>query len=292
MGIIAGSRLRASSINPNAFIIEVDTTKIGISNSDQFQFTNAFGDYDVVAKQGGVIVQTFNNLSDEETITFSDGSGTYVIEVTPKETNGFNRIAFNSIGDKLKIIDIKQWGTVVWSSFDIAFSGCENMLVTATDIPNLSSVTNMRRMFINCIIANPDATSWDVSNVKNMSFLFYNAHSFNQDISNWNVSNVTTMRSMFDSARLFNQDISSWNVSNVTDMGFLFDDAQSFNQDISSWNVSNVIIIDRMFRNAASFNQNLSGWCVEQIGNEPSQFDTGADDWVLSNSRPDWGATC
>ena len=108
MGIIAGSRLRASAII--AFIIEVDTSKTGVSNSDQFEFTGALGDYDVVAKQNGTQVATFNDLSGEQTITLPS-SGIYVLEITPKFTNGFNRIAFYNGGDKDKIIDIKQWGS-------------------------------------------------------------------------------------------------------------------------------------------------------------------------------------
>ena len=76
-----------------AFIIEVKTDELGISNNDQFQFTGAEGDYDVVAKQGGVIVQTFSDLSDAATITFANGEGTYILEVTPKEVNPFILIA-------------------------------------------------------------------------------------------------------------------------------------------------------------------------------------------------------
>ena len=90
MGIIAGSRLRASAII--AFIIEVDTSKTGVSNNNQFQFTGAVGDYDVVAKQNGVVIETFNNLSDEATITLPS-SGVYILEVTPKEVNPFILIA-------------------------------------------------------------------------------------------------------------------------------------------------------------------------------------------------------
>jgi hypothetical protein len=171
-----------NSVNTNAFIIEVDTTKAG-SASDQFQFTSAEGDYDVVAKQGGTIVQTFNNLSDEETITFSNGSGVYVLEVTPKEVNGFNRIRFNNGGDKLKITDIKQWGTIVWSSFFTAFFRCRNMEVTATDIPNLSNLNNMYRAFRDCNSANIDARNWDISNIINLTGIFLN--------TNLSVNNLT-----------------------------------------------------------------------------------------------------
>jgi hypothetical protein len=49
--------------------------------------------------------------------------------------------------------------------------------------------------------------------------------------------------------------------------------------------------MDLMFAIAESFNQDLSGWCVTNIASEPNNFDTGADAWVLANSRPIWG-TC
>jgi surface protein len=263
MGIIAASRLRASAIRP--FIIEVDTTKAG-TPSDQFQFTGAEGDYDVVAKQNDIVVATFNDLSGAETITLPS-SGVYDLEVIPKEVNGFNRIEFNNRGDKDKIIDTKQFGGIVWSSFEKAFSGCQEMLFTATDVPNLSNVTNMSFMFFTARAANPDATLWDVSNVTNMGSIFQAANAFNRNINNWNVSNVTNMNRMFSQANAFNQPLNNWNVSNVTDMG-------------------------RMFAfGTPTFNQDLSGWCVEQIPTKPTSFDVGADAWTLPNSRPIWG-TC
>jgi surface protein len=189
------NRFRGGGGN-TAFIIEVDTSKAG-SNSNQFQFTGAQGNYDVVAKQNGIVVQTFRDLSDQETITFSNGTGVYVLEVSAKEDNGFNRISFNNSGDKLKITDIKQWGNIVWSSFERAFFGCSNMLVTATDIPDLSSVTNMLVMFRNASSANPDVSNWDVSNVTNMDRVFTDASSANPDTSNWNVSSANNMNSIF-----------------------------------------------------------------------------------------------
>jgi hypothetical protein len=48
----------------------------------------------------------------------------------------------------------------------------------------------------------------------------------------------------------------------------------------------------QMFYETSSFNQDLSGWCVEQISNAPNNFDTDANNWVLPNSRPIWGAAC
>jgi surface protein len=220
----AGETLLKSDLNIDAFIIEVDTSKTGVSNNNQFQFTGAKGDYDVVAKQNGTQVATFDNLSGQETITLPSSS-IYVLEVSAKEVNGFNRIQFNNGGDKDKIIDIKQWGDVAWSTFNAVFLGCSNMLTTATDIPNLSNVTNMYFMFRNASSANPDTTNWDVSNVTNMSFMFYNASSANPDTTNWDVSNVTSMYAMFYFATSANPDTTNWNVSNVTDMAFMFENS-------------------------------------------------------------------
>jgi surface protein len=234
MSIIAASRLRG-----NPFVMVVDTSKAG-SASDAFQFTGAVGDYDVVAKQGGVAVQTFSNLSDEQTITFSNGTGVYTLEVTPKATNGFNQIRFNNGGDKLKLTDIKSFGNIAWSSFDSAFLGSTNLTGTFTDVPNLTNVNNLFKVFREASVFNGDISNWDVSNVTNMSNSFTSSSLFNSDISNWDVSNVNSMQSMFLGATSFNSDISNWDVGNVTDMLNTFFSANSFDQDISSWNIINV----------------------------------------------------
>jgi surface protein len=262
MQIGIGLGLESPKLNPSIpFIIEVDTSNFGVSSADQFQFTGAEGDYDVVAKQNDIVVATFNDLSGEQTITLPS-SGIYVLEVMPKASNGFNRIGFNNGGDKLKITDIKQWGDVAWSSFSNAFRGCSNMLVTATDVPNLSSVTNMSAMFFSASSANPDTTNWDVSSVINMSGMFRRASSANPDTSNWNVSSVTNMSAMFFSASSANPNTTNWDVGSVTTMRYMFYFAPSANPDTSNWDVSNVTNMFRMFRDSNLSVENLTA-CYE-----------------------------
>jgi surface protein len=248
------------------FIIEVDTSKYGVSNSDQFQFRDAEGDYDVIAKQNDTVVATFNDLSNQETITLPS-SGIYDLEVIPKSSNGFNRIAFDNRGDKDKMLDIKQWGDVVWSSFNGAFWDCDNMTVTATDAPNLSSVTDMSSMFAFASSANPNTTNWDVSNVTDMYSMFRYSTSANPDVSNWDVSNVTNMRFMFLNATVANPDTSNWDVSNVTDMNAMFYSALIANPDTSNWDVSSVTDMKYMFFNATSANPDTSNWDVSSVTN-------------------------
>jgi surface protein len=267
----AGETLLKSDLNIDAFIIEVKTDNAGVSNNNQFQFTGALGDYDVVAKQNDIVVATFNDLSNQETITLPS-SGVYVLEVSAKEVNGFNRIAFDNGGDKLKITDIKQWGDVVWNSFERTFLGCSNMLTTATDVPNLSNVTNMSFMFRQATSANPDTLNWDVSNVTNMYAMFRNATSANPDTSNWDVSNVTNMRRMFLNASSANPDVSNWDVSSVTNMGYMFYAAPSANPDTSNWDVSSVTNMILMFYLASSANPNTSNWDVSNVTTMQSMF--------------------
>ena len=162
-------------------------------------------------------------------------------------------------------------------------------------------VTNMEQNGINTFYPSPfinsgsnqNISSWDVSNVTSMQGIFSDATAFNQPLNNWDVSNVTNMREVFRGATSFNQPLNSWDVSQVTNMSDVFKETTSFNQPLDNWDVSNVTLVNfnRMFENALAFNQDLSGWCVSNTISEPQRFDTGADAWVLANSRPIWG-TC
>jgi surface protein len=169
--------------------------------------------------------------------------------------------------DRENLIDLEQWGTVQWKNMENAFFECSKLDISATDIPDLSKVTNMSRMFVGCksLSRIDKINKWSVSTVKNMSAMFNQAEKFNQYIGDWDVSSVTNMSSMFSVAYSFNQDISKWDVSKVTDMGNMFLCAENFNQDIGRWVVSNVLNMDCMFAEAKKFNQNICDWDVSHV---------------------------
>jgi hypothetical protein len=187
----AGETLLKSDLNIDAFIIEVDTTKAG-TPSDQFQFTGAQGDYDVVAKQNDIVVATFNDLSGQETITLPS-SGIYVLEVSAKEVNGFTGIRFANAGDKLKITKNLQWG-IFNDSRQMLFLGCSNLTEIASDIQWINTTTNGDRMFTNCNLTSlpSEMTLANLTNGRQM-FTNCNLTSLPSEITLANLSNGDRM---------------------------------------------------------------------------------------------------
>jgi surface protein len=165
------------------------------------------------------------------------------------------------IGDKLKIIDIQNWGVLNVGDSNAHFMGCSNLQVSATDPLNLSGSNNLDLMFRSAYLFNGDIGNWDTSNVRYMSNMFRGASFFNQDLNSWNVSLVTDMGNMFNSASVFNGSISSWNTSKVNNMASMFYLANDFNQNLSSWNVSSITIIPN---NCDNFNLNTPAWVSPQ----------------------------
>lgn len=264
------------------FTIRVKTDNTGTSSSDQFQFRGAIGIYDVIARnESNNNIQTFSNLSGAATITFEDGISTYELQIRPKGTsNRFRQIAFSGTGDRLKLLEIKKWGNVRWENMTSSFSGCENLEVTANDIPDLSVSTNIDALFSNCtsLVGNSANWNWETSTINSMSNVFNGALAFNGNIGSWNTSNVYVMQQMFMNSLAFNQDISSWNVSNVVSMGGLFRcffGSGSFNQDISGWDIGNVTNISYMFF-GQPFNQPIGSWDTSEVTNMEGVFWTAS----------------
>ena len=128
------------------------------------------------------------------TISGLTNGNTYEVSIT----GTFPHIFFNFGSEISKIRNIKQWGSVAWSSMNNAFSGCNNLNSNAVDVPNLSNVTTMNQMFQQATAFNQNIGSWNTSAVTNMGSMFQQATAFNQNIGTWNTSAVTNMSAMFD----------------------------------------------------------------------------------------------
>jgi surface protein len=273
----------------NAFVMTVFISADG----GTFQWPNRAGTRNGVVNWGdGTSVTSTGDLT-AKTYALA---GYYDISVTGTYTAPF----FNNAGDRLKCVDVRQWGSVTgMTTWNVAFTGCANLVGTATDAPvligavntmfqgctvlngaignwNTSAVTNMASMFKSAIAFNQDIGSWNTSAVTNMASMFYLASAFNQDISSWNTSAVTYMSQMFQQASAFNQDIGSWNTGEVTDMANMFRQASAFNQDIGSWNTGEVTTMTQMFYLASAFNQDIGSWNTSAVTNMASMFHTAS----------------
>ena len=131
------------------FIIEVNTALAGVSNSDQFQFTGAVGEYDVEAYQNGDLVATFENLVNQQTITLPS-AGIYELRCIIKPA-GFNKMTFNNSGDRLKLLKILNWGLYGVNEPNQlnAFQGCQNNTEIAGNGAWFDVVANGLEMFRN-----------------------------------------------------------------------------------------------------------------------------------------------
>ena len=81
-----------------------------------------------------------------------------------------------------------------------AFAYCTNMTYNATDIPNLSQVSNMAYAFYRTDAFNGAIGDWDTSHVTDMSYMFQEAAAFDQNLGGWSISNVTNMSNMFNNS--------------------------------------------------------------------------------------------
>jgi surface protein len=214
--------------------------------------------------------------------TFTGAGGIATISGLPTEATidlsiqptNFRAFAINNGNDKSRLTDVIEWGVVAWTSMENAFNGCNNLNITASDIPNLASVTSTNRMFRACSILNgpSNINSWNTTTITDMSYMFVGASAFNQNIGSWNTTTVTNMSYMFYSAIAFNQNIGLWNTAAVTDMSRMFAYAIAFNQNIGSWNTSVVTNMSQMFYYASAFNQNIGSWNTAAVTNMSEMF--------------------
>ncbi|CAH8283918.1 gliding motility-associated-like protein [Mariniflexile fucanivorans] len=275
-----------------------------VNSPDAFKLT-----YDTTLQEGTtttpinqLLIQTQSGLTYNYNIDWGDGQydnnvtsnithtyltpGTYTVSIigtfpSPRHNQ--------SSGDAYKLLSIDQWGTHDWKSMNNAFAGCENMEYNATDIPNLTNVTDMSSMFIVCKKFNGNINNWNVSNITNMYGMFGVASIFNQPLNNWDVSNVTNMNFMFSGASEFNQNINTWDVSSVIDLARMFRQATVFNQPLNSWNVTSATDMSEMFSYTDAFNQPLNNWQVqnvldmEEMFNYAKAFNQNINSWNVLN---------
>ncbi len=214
-------------------------------------------------------------------------AGTHTVTITGTFPRIYFNDRFNTNANANKIRTIERWGNIEWTSMANAFRGCSYLKSMATDVPDLSGVTDMSYMFTFASIFNGNLSGWNVSKVTDMSYMFAIASIFNQDISNWDVSSVTNMANMFSNATAFNGDISNWDVSKVTNMRNMFQRATAFDGNLGNWDVSGVTNFTSFLSSAELSSENydalLVGWNALTLQNGVT-FDAGSSQYTSTGA--------
>jgi surface protein len=258
---------RSKSTNPNAFITTWDTRITGtgtVSNTSSIVLP-LFGTQAITASWGDGTVSLISQSTQVDRTHSYATPGIYNVSITG-QGQGFQ---FNNGGDRNKLMDVGQWGSISGSTSD-GFYGCSNLVGTAAD-PHILQTTNLAQYFRDNNRFNGYVGNWNTSNVTSLNLTFYNAPQFNQNVGSWDVNKVTNFASTFHvtSVGSFNNgnsdSIKNWNIntSSAVNMSAMFAGA-TFSQPIGSWNTSAVNNMSSMFQNS-TFNQNIGTWDVSNV---------------------------
>jgi head-tail adaptor len=253
-----------SQTAPNQFVFTIDTenTSSGSSLNTQFMMPLVSGgSYNATVNWGDGSSDTITSYNQAEVTHTYSSAGQYEVSIEGT-LQGWQ---FNNAGDRLKMLDVKQWGVLDLST-SAAFYGCFNLDASATDAPTVSS-TSFYRMFRDCTNFNGAIGNWNTSTINNLQETFYNASTFNKSINSWDVSNCTIFSRTFRNAKTFDQDLNSWNTSNAENMFETFRDCTQFNGDIYSWDTTNVENMNSMLYNCDLFDQSLAAWNISNVTN-------------------------
>ena len=198
--------------------------------------------------------------SSTQTLTFKE----FVGETLP------NNSAWVEDGTTVGAINEKLGnGTIVHIVFDKSFSTytptslyrffeslTELETITGLEYLNTENVTNMGRMFYDCLsLTSLDVTHFNTANVTNMSYMFYNCKALTSlDVTHFNTANVTNMSYMFYNCKaLTSLDVTHFNTANVTNMGYMFYICSSLTSlDVTHFNTAKVTDMRYMFSSCSS----------------------------------------
>tara|TARA_R110000868_G_scaffold178807_2_gene418648 strand:- start:359 stop:1501 length:1143 start_codon:yes stop_codon:yes gene_type:complete len=304
-----GRTIINSKANPFISTWKTDNLSAGSSAANQIKIpSNPNSSFNCIIYWGdGTNSNITSSTQSDLTHTYAS-AGTYNVTMSGYVGN----IRFANGGDKLKIIDISQWGSLKIAAGGSQFYGCSNLtLNNISDTPNLYSKNaslpgvsaSIAAMFRSCslLVTISRLDQWDTSKVGYMGQTFYINDKFDQNIGNWNTSQVSDMQFTFavpaPYISAFNNGgsptINNWDTSNVNNMYAMFSQANSFNQNIGNWNTSKVTNMAYMFQ-ARSFNNGgsptINNWDVSKVTNmsrmfqiSGSKFDQPLNNWNISN---------
>ena len=246
--------------------------------------------YNFLVRWGDGTSHTITSYNQADITHEYDRDGIYTVVITG-QIDAWGFVDNGYYGDAVKLIEIRQWGSLKLNTGGQWFEGCRSLsLISATDTPDHSEVTDYKYAFQYTNLSTVDFTDWDVSPATSFLNMFYSVPHFQGDLSTWDVSKGEDFEQMFrKSAAFTGAGLSGWDTSSATSLSDMFSHGTNFNEDISGWDVSSVTKMTRMFRWHLFFDQDLSGWdtssVTECIGmfSYTEKFNANIGDWDTSS---------
>lgn len=240
-----------------SFVSKWKTDNAGSSNNDQITLPfESGGTYKCIIDWGDGTKDRITVWNQAETTHTYPSAGTYTVKISGV-INGWR---FNAGGDDDKILEIKNWGSLLLGNNGDYFSGCSNLVITATDILDTSAMTNWLGFWANCssIRTIPSINKWDSSNVTNGKNAFASMSLHNQDLDGLDMSKLEDGTGMFTANSIFNGKI-GWSLPSLQIASSMFQSCPLFNQIVSrDGNMQSLLKTVAMFLGDSAYNQPLN----------------------------------
>jgi len=232
------------------FEFTVKTDNTGTSNNDQFTMPLVSdGTYNFNIDWGDNTsdhITAYNQA--EVTHTFAGGAGTYTVKVYGT-LKGWR---FNNGADKVKMLDISQWGIFNFGNNNSVFFGCANLTISASDALDMSGAKDANtwfRFFRNCsaLTTVPNMTTIfnGVAGVTNTVEMFYRCSNYNQDNNGFDMSSVTTSLAMYLSTTAYDQNFAGWDITSMTNLTIFMNNTSistaNYDATLVAWEAQSVL---------------------------------------------------
>jgi len=198
----------------NAFITYWKTDNAGVSNSDQIAIpTGSNGSYNCWVDWGDNTSDYITAYDDPKWTHTYPAAGEYEVRIYGL----FTIIRFANANDRLKLLEVRQWGDLIYQTSNAHFYGCSNVTMPATDKYVLAQ-GGLFRLFRDCssIVKFPSMTISNMEKATGVNETFYNCSSMTEDFGEWRFGKNLTLNNTFRQCTSLDFSMADWNAQYIT----------------------------------------------------------------------------
>ena len=250
----------APTVYPTQFISTWKTDNAGVTAANQISIPTAwFHQYNCTVDWGDGTTSTYNGAGPTMTHTYST-TGTYTVKIS----GTFPWISFGGGGDRLKFLEITNWGNIQWKG--LGFLACSNLKITAQDTPDFSQVTSFQSSFQGTGITSFSFKNVNLSSCTSFYGMFQGANKLTSVNFTGAILNTTSnvdMEKMFYGAgdptkTLTLTGFNALNTSKVINMAVFAQSSRISSIDLSNMNFSSCVNFASAFNSSQLASINLT----------------------------------